>query len=234
MTHAYLPLSLLPVAAICAVAEPQEQSVQNQNVEDIISFWEDMATALDDVRDVTDADLVATRVALDILLIREWYGDTEATSGADKAVKARAAAAAKTAATAVARVKAKHYYESDALKAAVQLLPLVDPAVKPGASFAPAVAELRMNCRETIIELLEEVDDAESADIVAKLVDATMICCDWLDELADEIGDADMDEEQELFIERRMDSYEADLKELKTRLKKEHFYGSVELKTVLD
>lgn len=155
MIHAYISMSLMPLAAVCSAATPQEKSVQDQNVEDIISFWEDMTTALDDVSDVTDADLAATRVALDIILIREWYGDTEATAGADKAVKARAAAAAKTAATAVAGVKAKHYYESDALKSAVQLLPLVDPAVKPCASMAPAVAELRMNCRETIIELLE-------------------------------------------------------------------------------
>lgn len=239
MTHAYIPLSLLLAPAAIAVAESPVKTEQEQNLEDLIASWEDLAVALDAVRDVTDADLVAARVAGNILLIRRLNTELEEDEDAltmvahAESLKTRSAEAAKTAEAAVARLKSKNYYESDALKAALFLVPLVAPEVRPGPDMAAAVAELQVNYRETVIELLYEVEDAESAAVVAELLEIALAYGEALDNLGDEIGNSPMDEEQKLFIERRMDDYELDLKAQKKRLKQKHYYGCSALKKIL-
>lgn len=219
---------------LCVVAAPvyaAEIADAERSVDSLISTYEDLSNALAGVQDVTDADLVASRVAVDILLIRELNvsiqqaGELETSPKFAKSFATRSAEVSKTVEAAMARLKDCKCYESDALSAALYLIPLVSPDVRPGPDMAEYATELVVNNCEVIIMLLDEATDAESAAIVADLVASAMGYGEELEDFADELGDAAIPEERKFFFGQRMQNYKLDFEAHRERLKEQKFFN---------
>lgn len=232
--------SLPAVVCVAPAAHAAEGAEIERSADSLISTYEDLSNALAGVQDVTDADLVASRVAVDILLIRQLHatlqsaGASSASADFTKSFASRCAVVSDTVDAAMARLKACHCYESDALNAALYLLPLISPEVRPGPDMAPYVAELVANNQEVIIMLLDEAVDASSAPLVAGLVASAMDYGEELAELASSVGTESLSAEHIFFFGQRKKNFELDFAEHKRRLTECKFFDCKELSDLFE
>lgn len=234
-------LFLLPAAAcVASTANAADGAEIERSADSLISTYEDLSNALAGVQDVTDADLVASRVAVDILLIRQLHasiqsaGEVAASADFTKSFATRCAVVSKTVDAAMARLKSCHCYESDALSAALYLLPLISPEVRPGPDMAPYAAELVANNQEVIIMLLDEAVDADSAPLVAELVASAMDYGVELEDFADSVGTDSLTEEQIFFFGQREKNFQLDFAEHKRRLSELKFFDCKDLSDLFE
>lgn len=232
-------------AAVCMAASvawaEQASPEQEQKLDKLALAYEDLAHALDGVEDITDADLVAARVAADFLLMRELHAalqrgkTTETSPEFAKSFATRCAEAGKTAKAAMERLREHSCYESDALMAALSLAPLMDAAsLQKSPALAAAVMELVANNREMIILILDEAVDNTTASQVAALVQAAFIYGETLSAFADEVGDGLLEEEKKQDFGQRFENFNIDFSEHRARLTEKGYFGCDALRSVFE
>ncbi len=232
-------------AAVCMVASAawagQVSPEQEQKLDKLALAYEDLAHALDGVEDITDADLVAARVAADFLLMRElhaaWQGGDapEMSPEFAKSFAMRCAEAGKTAKAAMERLREHSCYESDALMAALSLAPLMDSAsLQKSPALATAAMELVANNREMIILILDEAVDEATAPQVAALVQAAFVYGEALSAFADEVGDGLLEEEKKQDFGQRFENFNIDFSEHRARLSGKGYFGCEALRSVFE
>ena len=234
-------LFLLPaVACVASSAHAADSAEIERSADSLISAYEDLSNALAGVQDVTDADLVASRVAVDILLIRQLHasiqGAGEITAGEafTKSLATRCALVSKTVDAAMERLKNCRCYESDALNAALYLIPLISPDVRPGPDMALHAAELVANNREVIIMMLDEAENVASAPLVAELVASAMDYGVELEAFAASLGEDSIPEEQRAYLKQRRENYELDFAEHRRRLSELKFFDCKDLSDLFE
>lgn len=228
-------------ACLCAPCAAQEQaplSAEEQKLEALAAAFEDVAEALLTVQDVNDADLVASRVAVDFLMLRNLHAEMMAMqSHADvradyaKDFARRCAEARKSAVATIAALQQQDFHGSVSLPAATSLAALMKAPLPPRKA-AIAAWELKLNNMEMIVLLLDEVSDHESAETVAALVEYALACGEILESFATECESYPLDEETAIYYGRRVEDYHVDFGRLAIALKECNYYDSERLRRV--
>lgn len=216
-------------------------SADELNLDRLISVYEDVATALSSVDDSTDADLVASRIAADFLLLR-GMGQTIFTSsnGAEvnsdtlRSFRLRRERASSAIETATARLREHSCYGSEALPAALSLSCLISGKAPTGPAAETAVQELLSNNREMMSLLLDEAIDSDSAEQVANLIGSSLRCEAALSAYAKEVGAAGLDAEQIEFYAQRQRDFHIDLQNHRERLEPQNYYGNTFLREFIE
>lgn len=239
---------LMPVCAVPAADEKApapaggiEISANELNLDRLISVYEDVATALSSVDDSTDADLVASRVAADFLLLR-GMGQALFTSGSGAEVNSdtlrsfhlRREQARTAVETATARLRENSCYGSEALPAALSLSGLISGKTPTGPAAETAAQELLSNNREMMSLLLDEATDAGSAEQVANLIGAALRCEAALSAYAKEVGASSLDSDQLEFYAQRKRDFHIDLGNHRERLEPQGYYGNTFLREFIE
>lgn len=239
---------LMPVCAVLAAdekvptpAEGSEVSADELNLDRLISVYEDVATALSSVDDSTDADLVASRVAADFLLLRGMGqalfasgGGAEVNSDTLRSFHLRREQARKAVETATARLRENSCYGSEALPAALSLSGLISGKAPTGPAAETAAQELLSNNREMMSLLLDEATDAGSAEQVASLIGSALRCEAALSAYAKEVGAASLDSDQLEFYAQRKRDFHIDLRNHSERLEPQGYYGNTFLREFIE
>lgn len=213
-------------------ASDSQTNERERRLDDLASTFEDVALALSAVEDMTDADLVASRVAVDFLLLRDINAALEQVSAGGelspdfaRSFSARCASASRAVNDASARLREHHCYESDALSAALSLASLMNNPAG-GAKFREAALELVANNLEMLVMLLDEVQDADTADQVALLVMTSLTYDAELSRFAKEQESHVLDEEKGDYLTKRIEGVRLDFADLLTLLAEKGFWGS--------
>lgn len=222
----------------CFAQEQQELSAAEQKLETMAVSFEDVAEALLSVQDVNDADLVASRVAVNFLMLRNLHAEMLAMqNNADvrpeyaKAFALRCAEARKSAIASIAALQQQDYHGSVSLPAATSLAALMKAPLPPDKA-ARVAWELKLNNMEMVVLLLDEVSDAESADTVASLVEYALACGEILESFAEEHASHPLDEETSMYYGRRVEDYHVDFGRLAESLKAHNYYDSAKLRQI--
>lgn len=222
--------------ALAEQASPEEE----QKIDKFALTYEDLANALDGVEDATDADLVAARVAADLLLLRELNTElrgveaTEMSPEFAQSFATRCAEAGKTSREAMERLRERSCFESDALQAALSLAPLVDAPLQKSPAMATAAMELVANNREMVILILDEAADEATAPQVAALVQAAMAYGEALSAFAAEVGVELLEIEQKQDFGQRFENYQIDFAEHRSRLMEREYFGCDALRAIFE
>lgn len=235
---------LLLIAACLFVLNPfsaygeQELSAAEKKLEAMALAFEDVAEALGSVKDVSDADLLASRVAVDFLLLRPLHAEMvalkhnpEVNAEYAETFIRRCAEARKTAVAAIQALQKQDFYGSASLPAATSLAALMKGPLAPEKA-APAALELKVNNMEMIVLLLSEVEDKESAETVASLVEYALACGKILEEFATEYESQPIDAESSVYYARRVEDYHVDFGNLAESLKACHYHNSEKLRRI--
>ena len=222
----------------CFAQEQQVLSGAEQKLEKMAVSFEDVAEALRAVQDVHDADLVASRVAVNFLMLRNLHQEMLAMqSNADvrpeyaKEFTQRCAEARKSAVASIVALQQQEYYGSVALPAATSLAALMKDPLPPDKA-ARAAWELKLNNMEMIVLLLDEVRDPETAATVTSLVEYALACGEILEMFAEEYASHPLDEESSMYYGRRVEDYHVDFGRLVEFLKEHNYYDSAELRQI--
>lgn len=250
----FFPLFLvalsLAAATVDAEAETPILAVETANglpdeherrLDDLAATFEDVAAALSAVEDMTDADLVASRVAVDFLLLRDINAALEAVSRGGEAVgpdfarsfETRCATARQAVQEAMERLRNSRCYESDALPAALSLASLMNDPPE-GSQLREAGLELVANNLEMLLLLLDEVKDTDTADQVALLVMTSLAYDAELTRFAQEQEQHALEQEKADYLMRRIEGARLDFLELLTLLTEKNFFDSSLLKEALE
>lgn len=237
-------LSGVSVAVACLVASAavaeQVSPEMERNLDKFALAYEDLAAALDGVEDMVDADLVASRVAADFLLLRELspaLNDVKANEVSPELARSfttRCAEAGKTAKAAMERLQGRSCYESEALPAALSLAPLLDVPLQKSPALATAAMELVVNNKEMIILMLDEAVDEQTAPQVAALVQAALVYGNALAAFSDELGEELLEVEQKRDFGKRVENFNIDFAEHKARLSEAAYFGCPELRALFE
>ncbi len=213
-------------------ASDSQTNERERRLDDLVSTFEDVASALSAVEDMADADLVASRVAVDFLLLRDINAALEQVSAGGelspdfaRSFSARCASASRAVNDASARLREHHCYESDALSAALSLATLMDNPVG-GTKLREAALELVANNLEMLVMLLDEVQDTDTADQVALLVMTSLTYDAELSLFAREQESHALDEEKYDYLTKRIEGVRLDFEDLLTLLAEKGFWGS--------
>lgn len=229
-------LSLVSLTLLPAIVDASEGSVppatrqeeaptaDELNLDSIITVYEDVATALSSVDDSTDANLVASRVATDFLLLRGMgqnladYSGVKVNSETMRSFQLRREQARSAVESARTRLRENSFYGSEALQAALSLSGLISGKSPAGPAAETAVQELLANNREMMSLLLDEAKDAATAEQVTNLIEAALRCETALSAYAKEVGNAHLDDEQRDFYSQRRKDFYIDLQNHRERL----------------
>ena len=205
---------------------------RERRLDDLASTFEDVASALSAVEDMTDADLVASRVAVDFLLLRDINAALEQVGAGGelspdfaRSFSARCASARRAVNDAAERLREHHCYESEALSAALSLATLMNNPAG-GTKLREAALELVANNLEMLVMLLDEVRDTDTADQVALLVMTSLTYDAELSRFAKEQEVHALDEEKGDYFTRRIEGVRLDFADLLTLLEEKNFWGS--------
>lgn len=223
----------------CAAAqEPQTLSAAEQRLETLATAFEDVAEALLTVQDVNDADFIASRVAVDFLMLRPLHAEMLAMQNhADvrpeyaKTFTARCAQARKSAIASITTLQQSDFHGSASLPAATSLAALMKGPLPPDKA-AHAAWELKLNNMEMIVLLLDEVHDTASAETVAALVEYALACGEVLEQFATECESFPLDAESSVYYGRRVEDYHVDFGRLAAALQECNYYDSPKLRQV--
>ncbi len=201
--------------------------------------FEDVAEALATVQDLQDADLIASRVAVDFLMLRPLHDEMK-NLNKNAQVRpefaqqffARCADARKQALSAIAALNKTSCYASSALPAAISLAGLMADSL-PADKAAIAAIELKINNMEKMADLLTAITDEASAAVVAPLVELAHARGRILDDFAAEYEDAPIPDDLALYFARRVEDYHVDLANQVARIQAEQFFGNVKLAELL-
>lgn len=238
-------LALAPASAVhlADAAEPARAgesgpTANELNLDRLISVYEDLAAALSGVEDSTDADLVASRVAADFLLLRGMgqviSGGEEVSTDTMRSFRLRNEHARSAVSNATARLRENNCYGSAALPAALSLSVLISGKTPSGADAESAVQELVANNREMMSMLLDEAVDKESAAQVAGLINTSLRCEAALSAYAEEVGTAHLDEEQRSHYARRQNDFLIDIRNHHARLNPNEYFGNAFLRDFVE
>ncbi len=226
------------IAVPCFAQEQTALSGAEQKLETMALSFEDVAEALRSVQDVNDADLVASRVAVNFLMLRNLHEEMRAMqSNADvrpeyaKSFALRCAEARKSAVSSIAALQELDYHGSVSLPSATSLAALMKAPLPPDKA-ARAAWELKLNNMEMIALLLDEVSDTESAETVASLVEYALACGEILEVFAEEYASYPLDEESSVYYGRRVEDYHVDFGRLAESLKAHNYYDSAKLRQI--
>lgn len=238
-----MPVSAVPAADEKAPAPAGEValSADELNLDRLISVYEDVATALSSVDDSTDADLVASRVAADFLLLR-GMGQALFTPGSGAEVNSdtlrsfhlRRERARTAVEAATARLRENSCYGSEALPAALSLSGLISGKAPTGPAAETAAQELLSNNREMMSLLLDEATDSDSAEQVANLIGSALRCEAALSAYVEEVGKGSLDSEQLEFYAQRRRDFHIDLRNHRERLEPQNYYGNAFLREFIE
>lgn len=232
---------LFTAACVCVTSVhgaygAQESSAAEAKLETLALAFEDVAEALATVQDVSDADLLASRVAVDFLLLRNLHAEmVEMKTNPDvreeyaKAFILRCTEARKTAISAIQSLRKQDYFGSAALPAAASLASLMKEPLQPQKA-AHAAWELKVNNMEMIVRLLSEVNDKPSAEMAASLVEYAIACGKILEKFATEYESQPLDAESSVYYASRVEDYHVDFGNLLAALKACNYYDSERLK----
>lgn len=231
--------AIVCLVAPAIMAEPVSPE-DEQKLDQLASAYEDLATALSGVGDMTDADLVAARVAVDFLLLRDLnaalagVGKDEMRPDFSKSFMTRCSEAGRTAEAAMERLRRNSCFESDALPAALSLASLMKGPLKKSPALATAAMELLVNNKEMVILMLDEAVDAESSVQVAALVQAALAYGEVLSSFVEETGEDLLEVEQKQDFGQRIENFNIDFAEHKARLSADGYYGCAELRALFE
>lgn len=214
--------------------------VDEQKLDNLASAYEDLSSALAGVEDMTDADLVAARVAVDFLLLRDLDAALRASDGMGvdhasvRSFVVRCTEAARTTQSAMEHLRQNSCFESDALQAALSLAILMSDPDQKSQILATSAKELVANNKEMVILLLDEAVDEVTAPQVAVLVQAALVYGTSLASFAEEQGDELLSIEQKDEFSQRLENFAIDFAEQRSRLSVEEYFGSKALRSLFE
>lgn len=231
-----LPVLFLCVG-LCARAE-RELTEAEQKLENMATAFEDVAEALATVQDVKDADFVASRVAVDFLMLRDLHAAMGAMkNNADVSAEyaqsfvQRCTKARESAVACIAALQQCDYLGSAALPAATSLAALMKEP-QPANVMAEAAMELKVNNMEMIVLLLDEVEDAESAETVANLVGYALAHGEILEAFAQEYEAHPMHPDSAVYFARRVEDSHVDFANMAAELRDCQYFNCEALRRV--
>ncbi len=222
-----------------AYADEAALSPAEQKLDNLALAFEDVAEALAMVQDLQDADLIASRVAVDFIMLRPLHAEIKALKHNPQVRPemaqrffSRCAAARKQALAIIAELNKTACHGSAALPAAISLAGLMDGSLS-AEKAAVAAMELKINNMERMVDLLVEVNDAASAAAVAPMMEYANVLGNVLSDFADEYESTPLPEESALYFARRVEDYHVDLANVVSRIQSADFYGNEPLRALL-
>lgn len=220
------------------VAQP-ELSEAEQRMEKMALAFEDAAEALAGVNDVADADFVASRVAVDFLMLKDLHAtilsmnkETDVRSEYAQTFLKRCTDSRAQALASIQALKKQDCFGSSALPAAISLAGLMKGPLPPHAAYETAM-ELKTNNMEMVILLLSAVKDTDSAATLAPMVEYAFALGKILEDFVLEHEQTPMDDDSAVYFARRIEDYHVDFANEAERLAAVHFFGNPLLRELL-
>lgn len=225
------------VVPLCAAQG--EVSAENEKLlGQFAAVFEDVVAALTDVQTKAEADVVASRVAVDFILLQRLnrevlHIDTKVVRPAfAREFAERCTRAQSQVKEAAGRLAGVRCFGSKALEAALTLATLVSGQLSDEAAIL-AGRELVVNHLEVSSRLLREVKDFESAEKVAPMLKVALECGRVLNEFRLSYESRGQSLMKEPDFEERVRRFREDLARSMEQLQIEGFYDSVMLREVL-
>lgn len=229
--------SVAPVASAgaAASAEPVMQlSCRERHLDQFASTYDDLAAALASVSDREEADFVASRVALDFILLHrldrrlkdeqgEQIRDCMIARFVNRCDQSRQAVC-----VAMERLKLEDCFGSSALEAALELSHLQDGRL----SLARARElgrRLHLNSAESELRLLRRVNDRDSAQTIAPLLHCVRSCGRSVDEYLTEYAGAAAESCAADEVAERLEAVQEEMGRVLQELRQRGYYGCREL-----
>lgn len=194
--------------------------------------------ALSSVQSKVEADVVASRVAVDFILLQRLNREvlrinTNAVTPAfAREFTERCTKAQQQVQTAVERLSAVHCFESKALESALTLASLVSGKLEDSVALQ-ACRELVLSNLELSNRLLKEVKDYESAEKVAPMLKVALSCGRVINEFRGGLESRHQVPPCEADFEQRLQRFREESAKCLELLQIEGFYDSVSLRHVL-
>lgn len=236
----YWPI-LLPAVCLCSPvgAAGEEASAENEKIlGQFASAFEDAVTALSSVQSKTEADVVASRVAVDFILLQRLNREvlrinTNAVSPSfAREFAERCTKAQQQVQSAVERLSSVRCFESKALESALTLASLVSGKLEDHVALQ-ACRELVLSNFELSNRLLKEVRDYDSAEKVAPMLKVVLSCGRVINEFRGGLESREQVHPPEPDFEHRLQRFREESAQYLERLQLEGFYDNLALREVL-
>lgn len=227
------------VTCACMPVLAQQSSPHEETLDRFARVFEDLAAALVSIENKVEADMVASRVAVDFLGLAELnpivmgLKDNKPSPSFSQSFALRSQEAGRTVGVAMERLRSHACYNSRALVAAMALGGLLDKKLT-REQAAECAAELMVNNQECLVRLLQETRDADSADKVAFLIRANRDSGDILEKFAMQYRDVSMDRARQSERSARAEMAASAMMSTLDALQKKNYYDSVRLKELFD
>lgn len=221
-----------------AAASETELSSRERHLDQFASIYDDLAAALASVSDREEADFVASRVALDFILLHRLDRRLKVEQGepirdcmiarfVNRCDQSRRAAC-----EAMERLRLEDCFGSTALEAALELSHLQDGRL-PLARAGELGRRLHLNSAESTLRLLRRVNNRDSAQEIAPLLHCVRSCGRSVDEyLAAYAGAAAVACEADEVAER-LEAVQGEMGRALLELRQQGYYGCRELEDEL-
>lgn len=204
----------------------------------VADVWEDLSLALREVRSTEDANLAASRIAVDFLGLAEMgaaaqgasasAGELDELFGFDRRCKEAAAQISAS----LQRLRESEHFHSRPLVAALSLAALLRDQL-PDARGVECAEELLTNNHEIIVKMLQQVHDVNSADAIAKLVKVARSHGDALEQFSKRYRGVSPSSLWQQERAARAEKASAAMVRLMEELQKNGYYGSSLLRSMM-
>lgn len=223
-----------PVASAKPAASEMVLSCRERYLDQFASTYDDLAAALASVSDREEADFVASRVALDFILLhrldrrlKDEQGEQIRGCMIARFVN-RCDQSRRAVCEAMERLRLEDCFGSAALEAALELSQLQDGRL-PLARAGELGRRLHLNSAESTLRLLRRVNNSDSAQTIAPLLHCVRSCGRSVDEyLAEYAGAASVACEADEVAER-LEAVQGEMGRALQELRQQGYYGCREL-----
>lgn len=236
----YWPI-LLPAVCLCvqAWAAGEEASAENEKLlGQFASAFEDAVTALSSVQSKTEADVVASRVAVDFILLQRLNREVlrinpnAVSPSFAREFTERSTKAQQQVQAAAERLSSVRCFESKALEAALSFASLVSGQLEDHAALQ-ACRELVLNNLELSNRLLKEIRDYDSAEKIAPMLKVVLSCGRIINEFRGGLESRGQALPPEHDFDRRLQRFREESAKNLERLQLEGFFDNRALREVL-